>query len=187
MENQKATGGILIKLIFFKGFALLLTGLVLVFFPQATLTTLMVVIGVYWFFDGISTVVRAVKGKETNNSWGLFSGILGIVAGLLILSKPYLTAVFTTSFFMWFIGVSALIYGTSGLFSGIKLPKNTVGRSTMIFGGIISVIFGFALISSPYFSALTIIYIIGTIAIIGGVSILFLGRNLQKKINEELL
>jgi len=68
------------------------------------------------------------------------------------------------------------------LISGIKLPKNTVGRSTMIFGGIVSIVFGFALISSPYFSALTIIYIIGTIAIIGGVSILFLGWNLKKRI-----
>jgi len=182
MENQKATGGILMKLIFFKGFTLLITGLVLVFFPQATLTTLMIVIGVYWLFDGVSTVIRAVKGEESNNSWGVFSGILGIVAGLLILSEPYISAIFTTSFFMWFIGVSALIYGTSGLISGIKLPKNTVGRSTMIFGGIVSIVFGFALISSPYFSALTIIYIIGTIAIIGGVSILFLGWNLKKRI-----
>lgn len=184
MENQIATGNILMKLIFFKGLALLITGLVLVFFPQATLTTLMIVIGIYWFVDGISTVIRAVKGKETNNSWGLISGILGIIAGLLILSKPYLTAVFTSAIFIWFIGVSAIIYGTSGLLTGIKLTKNTVGRSTTIFGGIISIVFGFVLISSPYFSALTIIYVIGTIAIIGGVSILFLGWNLQKKIKQ---
>ena len=184
MENQKATGSILMKLIFFKGLALLITGLVLVFFPQATLTTLMIVIGIYWFVDGISTVVRAVKGKETNNSWGLFSGILGILAGMLILSEPYLSTIFTTSFFMWFIGVSAIIYGTSGLVSGFKLPKNTVGRSTMIFGGIFSIIFGFALISSPYFSSLTIIYIIGAIAIIGGISILFLGWSIKKKLKQ---
>lgn len=184
MENQKGSSGILMKLIFFKGLALLLTGLVLVFFPEATLTTLIIVIGIYWFVDGISTVVRAVKGEETNNSWGLFSGILGIVAGLLILSKPYLNAVFTTTFFMWFIGFSALIYGTSGLISGFKLPKHTVGRSTMIFGGVISIIFGFALISSPYFSALTIIYIIGIIAIIGGLSILFLGWGLKKRMTQ---
>jgi len=181
MENQKASSSILMKLIFFKGFVLLLTGMVLVFFPEATLTTLIIVIGIYWFVDGVSTVVRAVKGRETSSSWGIFSGVLGIVAGIFILSKPYLNAVFTTTFFMWLIGFSALIYGTSGLISGFKLPKHTVVRSTMIFGGVISIIFGIALISSPYFSALTIIYVIGFIAIIGGLSILFLGWGLKKR------
>jgi uncharacterized membrane protein HdeD (DUF308 family) len=183
MKNKNLSG-MLLKLIYFKGFVLLLTGLILVIFPQATLTTLIVIIGIYWFIDGILTIFRAFKDKESYNGWTLFSGILGVLAGILILAKPYLSTVLSASLIMWFIGISALIYGVSSLFSGIKLPKNTMGKSTMIFGGLFSIIVGVALMSSPYFSALTIINIIGIVAIIGGVSILFLAYSIYKNLRE---
>lgn len=179
MSSRTDSKGLIVSFIFLKGILLLVAGLVLVFFPTASLSTLMVVVGVYWLFDGIATIVRAIKGKEKYNSWGILSGILGIIAGGLVLSKPYLVAVFTASFFIWIIGISAIIYGLTGFFSGFKLQKGSTSRKSMIFGGAFSVILGIALISSPYFSILTIIYLIGTIAIISGISILLLARSIK--------
>lgn len=182
MKNQNKSNGVIVNLIFLKGIVLLVVGLILVLFPQSTLSTLMILVGIYWLFDGISTIIRAINAKEAKNTWGLISGIIGVVAGALVLSKPYLSAVFTASFFMWFIGVSALIYGFSGLFFGLKLPKETIGKQSMIYGGLFSIIIGIALISSPYFSALTIVYLIGLASIIGGVSIILLAYNIRKKL-----
>ncbi|RXP53461.1 hypothetical protein EC396_10205 [Lutibacter sp. HS1-25] len=180
MKNQN---GVILNLIFLKGIVLLIVGLILVIFPQSTLSMLMVLIGIYWLVDGIATIVRAINRKESMSSWGVISGIIGVVAGSVVLSKPYLTAVFTASFFMWFIGISALVYGFSGLFSGLKFPKGTIGKQSMIYGGLFSIIFGIALISSPYFSALTVVYLIGFVAIIGGLAILFLANSIRKKLH----
>ncbi|SNR32156.1 Uncharacterized membrane protein HdeD, DUF308 family [Lutibacter agarilyticus] len=185
MENQESNlGTALVKFIQFKGIILILTGLVLLIFPTATLTTLIFILGIYWLIDGISTIIASFQRRQTQSSWGwsLFTGIIGTLAALVVLSKPMLSAVLTTSFLMWFLGISATIYGISGLISGFQLPKST-SRTSMIWGGVFSIIFGVILISSPYLSVLTIMFVIGTIAIIGGIAILYVGSKMKDKLN----
>lgn len=183
-QKERNLGTTLVKFIQFKGIILLLTGVVLLVFPTATLTTLIFILGIYWLVDGVSTIVSSFQRRNSQNSWGwgVFTGILGALAGLVVLSKPMLSAVLTTSFLMWFLGVSAIIYGISGLISGYKLPKSAI-RSSTIWGGVFSLLFGFILISSPYMSAITIIYAVGIMAIIGGVSILYVSSKMKSKLN----
>ena len=183
-QTEVNLGSALIKFITFKGIILLVTGIVLLVFPRATLATLIFVLGIYWLIDGVSTIISSLRARKLQHSWGwsLFTGILGTLAGLVVLSKPMLSSVLTTSFLMWFLGISAMIYGFSGLFTGLKLPKGN-RKSSMIWGGIFSVLFGAVLISSPYMSAITIIYTIGIIAIIGGISILYVGSKMKNKLN----
>lgn len=185
MEQQTTNlGTTLIKFIQIKGIILVLTGIVLLVFPTATLTTLIFIMGVYWLIDGISTIVASVQRRKFDSSWGwgLFTGILGALAGAVVLSKPMLSAVLTTSFLMWFLGIAAIIYGISSLITGFKLPKSTT-RSSMTWGGVFSILFGFILVSSPYMSAITIVYFIGITAIIGGISILYVGSKMKNKLN----
>jgi uncharacterized membrane protein HdeD (DUF308 family) len=183
MENQTSLGASLIKFIMLKGIFLLVTGLVLLIFPNATLTTLIFVMGIYWLIDGVSTIVNSIKKRETHSAWawGIFTGVLVTIAGLVVLSRPILSALLTTSFLMWFLGVSALIHGFSSLITGLRLPKST-GRTSMIWGGVFSVLFGVIIMSSPYMSAVTLVYIIGAIAVIGGVSILFVASKMKNKL-----
>lgn len=182
-KNEENLGSSLIKFIQFKGFVLLITGVVLLVFPKATLATLIFILGIYWFVDGISTTISAVQRRKHDSSWGwgAFTGVLGILAGAVVLSRPMLSAVLTTSFLMWFLGFAAIVYGVSSLITGFKLPKSTV-RTSMIWGGVFSIIFGLLLISSPYLSAISIIYTIGIFAIIGGVSILYVGSKMKNKL-----
>jgi len=182
-QNETKLGAALVKFIMFKGIFLLLTGIVLLLFPKATLATLIFILGVYWLIDGISTVISSIQARKYENSWGwgVFTGVLGTIAGLVVLSRPMLSSVLTTSFLMWFLGISAMIYGFSSLFTGFKLPKSN-GKTTMIWGGVFSVLFGVILISSPYMSAITLVNIIGIIAIIGGVSILIVASKMKKRL-----
>lgn len=184
-KEETALGATLVKFIQFKGIILLLTGIVLLVFPTATLTTLIFILGIYWLIDGVSTIIASFQRRKTQHTWkwGLFTGILGTLAGLVVLSRPMLSAVLTTSFLMWFLGVSAVIYGVSGLISGLKLPKST-SRSSMIWGGVFSILFGVILVSSPYMSVLTIMYTIGIFAIIGGISILYVGSKMKNKLKD---
>ncbi len=184
-QKEQNLGTALVKFIQFKGIILVLTGIVLLVFPTATLTVLIFVLGIYWLMDGISTIIASFQRRNTQNSWGwgLFTGILGVLAALVVLSKPMLSAVLTTSFLMWFLGISAIIYGVSGLITGFQLPKS-ISRTSMIWGGVFSILFGVVLISSPYLSVLTIMYVIGIIAIIGGIAILYVGSKMKNKLNK---
>jgi uncharacterized membrane protein HdeD (DUF308 family) len=186
-EALKKLGSTLWKLIMVRGFALLLAGLILLLFPQGTLTVLVIIMGVYWLVDGIVTTFKSIKGRKVHAAWGwgIFTGVLGIIAGLVVLSQPVFSAILTTSLLVWFLGIVAIIYGISGLVTGIRLRKQTKGEWTTILGGLISILFGIILITSPFVSVLVIIKSIGVIALIGGIIILVTAFGIKKKTKQE--
>ena len=186
-EALKKLGSTLWKLIMVRGFALLLAGLILLLFPQGTLTVLVIIMGVYWLVDGIVTTFKSIKGRKIHAAWGwgIFTGVLGIIAGLVVLSQPVFSAILTTSLLVWFLGIIAIIYGISGLVTGIRLRKQTKGEWTTILGGLISILFGIILITSPFVSVLVIIKAIGVISLIGGIIILVMPFRIKKKTKQE--
>ena len=186
-EALKKLGSTLRKLIMVRGFALLLAGLILLLFPQGTLTVLVIIMGVYWLIDGIVTTFKSIKGRKVHaaGGWGIFTGVLAIIAGLVVLSQPVFSAILTTSLLVWFLGIIAIIYGISGLVTGIRLRKQTKGEWTTILGGLISILFGIILITSPFVSVLVIIKSIGVISLIGGIIILVTAFGIKKKAKQE--
>ena len=187
-ENSNEFNSALWKLIGLRGITLLLVGLILLIFPTATLTVLVIIMGVYWLVDGIVTTYKSIQGRKVYAAWkwGIVTGVLGIIAGLVVLSSPALSTLLTTSFLVWFLGIAAIIYGLSGLITGFQLRKEIKGEWTMIIGGIFSIIFGIILISSPFISALVLIKTMGVIAIIGGITILFMAIGINKKAEQKI-
>ena len=53
--------------------------LILLLFPQGTLTGLLIIMGVYWLIDGIVTTFKSIKGRKIHAAWGwgIFTGVLG--------------------------------------------------------------------------------------------------------------
>ena len=186
-EALKKLGSTLWKLIMVRGFALISAGLILLLFPQGTLTVLVIIMGVYWLIDGIVTTFKSIKGRKVHaaGGWGIFTGVLGIIAGLVVLSQPVFSAILTTSLLVWFLGIIAIIYGISGLVTGIRLRKQTKGEWTTILGGLVSILFGIILITSPFVSVLVIIKSIGVISLIGGIIILVTAFGIKKKAKQE--
>lgn len=181
--SSKKFVGSMWKLIMTKGIVLMTVGLVLLIFPTATLTTLIFIMGIYWLVDGIVTTYNALKSRKINPNWGwgIFTGLIGIIAGVVVLAKPFSSAVLSTSFLMWFLGLVAVINGVSGLIAGIRLKKQHPGEKSMIWGGIFSILLGIILISSPYASALVIVKLIGSFALFAGLITLALAFRIKKK------
>lgn len=181
--SSKKFVGSMWKLILTKGVVLITIGLVLLIFPTATLTTLIFIMGIYWLIDGIVTTYNALKSRKVNNNWGwgIFTGLIGIIAGVVVLAKPFSSTILTTSFLMWFLGIVAVINGVSGLIAGIRLNKQHAGEKSMIWGGIFSIVLGIILISSPYASALVVVKIIGSFALFAGLITIALAYRIKKK------
>ena len=173
------------QLVLLRGVLLLLMGILFIAYPMGTLLVLVTYMGFYWIFDGIITLVKSMKGRNQNSKWGwgLIAGIIGIIAGLVVVSQPVLTTIISSSFVVWFLAFGAIFYGITGLVTGIRLRKEIKGEWSMIIGGIFSILFGIILMSSPFLSALTIVAIIGWLAIIGGISMITLSFQVKKKLH----
>jgi uncharacterized membrane protein HdeD (DUF308 family) len=93
------------------GFALLRT-------PFQSVEVFIFVLGIFWLIQGIMTFVAAFAVKQGRN-WRLFSGILGIVAGIIILVYPITSAV-TLAFIG---GIWLVILGVTQVIAGFQLRR----------------------------------------------------------------
>ena len=88
------------------GFALLRT-------PFQSVEVLIFVLGVFWLVQGIMTFVAAFSVKQGRN-WGIFIGILGILAGIVILAYPIdsaLTLAFIGGIWLVILGIMQIVAG----------------------------------------------------------------------------
>ena len=177
-ESQSADHRALSDLWWFmllRGIVLLALGIVFLTRPGVPLTMAILLMGAYWFVDGILTVIRSIKERRVVSSWGfgLFVGIVSIIAGLVVFAHPVAGALLTTTFLVYFLAFAALISGFTSLATGFRLRKGidekTQNAWYLIGGGAISIVFGILLIASPLYSILFLVKSIGVIALILGV------------------
>jgi uncharacterized membrane protein HdeD (DUF308 family) len=71
-----------------QGIAGIILGLMLITAPGATLLVIVTFLGFYWLITGILALVRIFVDRSIPWNWSLLSGIVGILAGLLVLRHP---------------------------------------------------------------------------------------------------
>ena len=103
------------------GFALLRT-------PFQALEVLIFVLGVFWVAQGIVTFIGAFSSKQGRN-WRLFTGILGVIAGIIVLVYPISSA----AVLALFGGIWLVILGITQIIAAFQLrsaAKATAAPST---------------------------------------------------------
>ena len=87
------------RLIAVRGVAAVLFGLAALVWPDATLWVLVLLWGAYALVDGVFSVAAAVPGRRVvpHRGWLVFSGLVGIAAGIVTRVWPSITAVVTNS------------------------------------------------------------------------------------------
>jgi uncharacterized membrane protein HdeD (DUF308 family) len=157
-------------------FAVIIGAMFLVY-PYTSLVAAVVFLGVYWFVGGIFTLFAAFM-EPTDRGWKILIAIISIIAGLAILGYPLYSALMLPALFIIFIGFWALIVG------GVKIWQGFAGKDWgAVILGIISIIFGFILLGSPYIAAALLPFIFGGFAIVGGfaaIVVSFMVRGEQK-------
>jgi len=95
----------------------------------------------------------------------LLVGILGILAGVLVLAYPLYSAILIPTVFALIIGVGGLIIGAIYMVQGFSGAGWGVGIL-----GILSIIFGLVLIANPLIAALGLVLLLAGLAIVGGIA-----------------
>ena len=147
-----------------EGIAALVIGFFLVISPGITTVILVAFLGFYWLFSGVLSLVSLFVDRSMWG-WKLFGGILGILAGLVVVRNPLWSALLVPTVLVIILAIMALFQG------GVKLVQGFSGGGfgTLLLG-ILNIIIGIILLGSPLVAALILPFVVGIFAIVGGIA-----------------
>lgn len=146
-----------------QGISALIIGFLLLTETGATLLTLVVLLGIYWFVLGIFDLVRMFS-DPAGWGWKLFSGIIGILAGLVLIRHPLWSAVIGSSILVWVVGILGLIMGVVFIIRAIA-----GGGWGMAIVGALSILLGLLLLFHTATTVVVLIYTAGVLLVVGGI------------------
>jgi LPXTG-motif cell wall-anchored protein len=159
-----------------EGIFALIFGIFLITDPTATSVFLVTVLGFYWLIRGIFSIVEIfIPNTGTHWGWLLFMGILGIIAGMVVLRHPAYATVFVGTFLIVFLAVDGLIMGIMGLIRAF-----TGGGWGPGILGILTIIIAIFLFANLYTAIQALPLIIGAILIVGGIVAIFFSFRIRR-------
>jgi uncharacterized membrane protein HdeD (DUF308 family) len=143
----------------------IIIGILLLTNPAKTTIAFAWVLGLYWLVQGILTLVGMFLDHSAWG-WKLFMGILGILAGIVVMRHPIASAVVLPAIIVLLLGIQGVIVGGISLvlaFKGGGWGAGLLGAVSIVFG--IILILNYANLAT----VLTFIWIVGIFAIAGGI------------------
>ena len=168
-------------LVLLRGLVVLIMGLLLILRPVPTIIILFYLLGFYWFLDGILTIFESIRGRKSHKDWGwgVFVGIISALAGVIVFTQPYISALFGFTLVIYLVAFMALASGIWGILTGIRLRKTISNEWSMIVGGAFAALFGILLIINPLVSAMTLVWLMGLFALIGGIVLIIVSFRIR--------
>jgi uncharacterized membrane protein HdeD (DUF308 family) len=159
-----------------RGVFAILFALIAFFWPGAAILSFVLFFSAYMLVDGIVGIVAAVRAASNHQRWGLLvlEGVVDILAGIVAFAWPGLTVVF----FITLMAVWSLITGILMIVAAFKLDP-AYGRGWLIFSGIVSVLFGVALLIAPLVGAVVLTWWLGAYALVFGITLIALAFKLK--------
>jgi uncharacterized membrane protein HdeD (DUF308 family) len=102
-------------------------------------------------------------------------GVLGLGVGICTFIYPGITAVAL----LYLIAAWAVVRGVFEIVTAIQLRKEISNEWMLIIAGVLSVLFGAALVANPAAGALAVVWIIGAYAFIFGLMMIALAFRLR--------
>ena len=161
-----------------RGVFAILFGVIALLLPGVTIAALVLLFAAYMLVDGIFVIVAAVRAARRHERWGwlVLEGIADLAAGAVAFLWPLLTVVaFVFLMAAWAIVSGALL--TAAAFR-LNFPH---GRGWMLFGGVVSLIWGILLLIWPLTGALVLTWWMAGYALFFGGALLVLAFRLRAR------
>ena len=162
-QQSSRLGGMPWWLVLIEGIALLILGLLLLSSPGMTTLILVQFVGIYWLIAGIFKIITIFM-DSSGWGWKLAGGIVGILAGLIVVQHPLWAPFVLGSALIIILGIQGLIIGVIGLIQAFK--GGGWGAAVL---GVISILFGLLFLFNVGGFIMALPGAIGILALIGGV------------------
>lgn len=146
-----------------EGIAAIIIGLLLLASPARTTVVLVQLLGIYWLIAGIFQIV-AIFIDSSMWGWKLFAGVLGIIAGIIILQHPLWSTLLVPATLVILVGIIGIFIGIVKLIQAFQGGGWGVGIL-----GVLSIILGIILLGNVWIATLTLPIVLGIFAILGGI------------------
>ena len=143
----------------------MIIGIFLLTAPGITLLFLVQVTGFFWLIGGI---LRIVSIFIDSSSWGwkLLVGILGVLAGIVVLQHPVWSTLLLPAIYVIILGVQGIISGVVSMVIAFRGEGWGIGIL-----GALSIVFGIVLLLNPFFIGVAVLpFVLGAFALIGGIA-----------------
>jgi uncharacterized membrane protein HdeD (DUF308 family) len=162
-----------------RGVFTIVFGALAVFWPEITLLALIILFGAYAVVDGFTAIAMGAR-RSSGRGVLVFMGALGVIAGLVALFWPGISALVL----LYVIAIWAIVIGVGSIVSGFGLSRDAGGRWLFIISGLAGVVLGILLLAQPEKGAVTLVVTIGFFAIIWGFFTVFTAVRLRRLATE---
>jgi len=168
-ERALAAGGLAFELakkwwvLLLRGILLIIIGLLAFVSPLVWVTF----VGIYMLIDGVTMLMSGFSDQPAGQSrWPLvILGVLGLLAGLLILWNPTLGAITLTTI----IAAWAIVGGILTIISALRLREEIDNEWWLVLSGILAIVFGVLVFTNVLAGILTIAWTFGVFAVVVGI------------------
>lgn len=161
---------------FVAGIASLAVGILMLAYPDKTLSVLALAFGIWLFVAGALDIVAALLTGQAQTSERVFAGLLGalaLIAGAIVIRKPggTLTVVALA------LGIYFLVAGALGLVRSFGLPDHRLLRLLV---SLVALVAGIIVVSDPSIGIVALAVIIAINLILRGILEVALGLSLRR-------
>jgi uncharacterized membrane protein HdeD (DUF308 family) len=164
-------------LVLLEGIAAAIIGLFLLTAPGATLFVLIQVLGIFWLVGGLFRIVSIFLDTSLWG-WKLVGGVLGIIAGIVVLQHPVWSSVLVPAIYVIILGIQGLVLGGVNLVMAFRGEGWGIGIL-----GALSIVFGLVLLFNVWIGVAVLPYVLGAVGIVGGgaaIAIAFAMRSMER-------
>lgn len=168
-----------------RGITLIVLGGYALLSPGVTLETFVILLAIFAIVDGVLAVISGVMGWAESRGWTVVRGLVGIVLGAFVLAHPLLVGAITITIIVYLIAIQSIMSGILEIIVAIQHRREIEGEGWLIFSGVVSILFGLILCSTPMLSGIVLIQVAGGFAVVGGIAMIvfaFRTRRLRDRV-----
>ncbi len=158
---------------FLFGIVTLGVGIFFVVSPHETLSTFTVIAGIFLLLDGVIVILASIFGSGEGRGLLALIGVLSVIAGLVLIKKPFETlVVFTLIVGVWFV--------VAGIVRAVSAFATREGRGGNLLIALVDLLAGVVILAWPDLGLATVAVIIGIVLILRGGLFIAAGWQLRR-------
>jgi uncharacterized membrane protein HdeD (DUF308 family) len=146
--------------------------------PAWGIAILVALFAVWALIDGATGLYLGFRHRTTARSWWLeiLEGLAGIAAGVIALLFP----AYAATVLVLLIAAWSIVTGVFEIVMAIRLRQQITGEFWLGLAGAASILFGVVLLLFPAAGALSLVWLIGSFALVFGIFLAILGWRLRR-------
>lgn len=160
-----------------RGVLAVLFGVLAFFAPQYGIAILVGLFAAWALIDGVGNLIAGIRTRGQDRSWWLevLEGLVSVGAGVIAILLPDAAA----QALVLILAAWAVLTGAIEIVMAIRLRRVIDNEVWMALAGAASIIFGIVVVLFPAAGALSLVWLIGSFAIVFGAFLVILGWRLR--------